>query len=108
MTRRQAQLLDFIRARLGSDSVVSPSYEEMRVELGLRSLSGVHRLVERLVVRGFIERRPGCARSIRLTSEPGTDIEKLEQAVTRVCDSLGAARARTLLRAHLSNLRTAA
>ena len=53
LTRKQHDLLTFIDARL-HDGGVSPSFEEMKDALGLKSKSGVHRLISALEERAFI------------------------------------------------------
>jgi hypothetical protein len=65
MTRRQLDMVVFIRAYVGANGI-PPSFDEMKVGLGLASKSGVHRLVTSLEKRGIIERMPGCARAISL------------------------------------------
>ncbi len=52
LTRKQRELLQFIQERLG-DSGISPSFDEMKDALGLKSKSGVHRLITGLEERGF-------------------------------------------------------
>ena len=65
LTEQQSCLLRFIESRL-ADGDVSPSFEEMRLHLGLRSKSGVHRLLEGLRERGCVVRLPHRARSLRV------------------------------------------
>ena len=69
LTQKQKVLLNYIFERLNSDGV-SPSFEEMKLFLDLRSKSGVHRLVKALEERGFIERLPNRARAIRILKMP--------------------------------------
>ncbi len=69
LTRKQKQLLDFIDARLRKDGI-PPSFEEMKDELGLRSKSGIHRLISALEERGFIRRLPHKARAIEIIRRP--------------------------------------
>ncbi|HWG81003.1 MAG TPA: MarR family transcriptional regulator, partial [Stellaceae bacterium] len=63
LTRKQYELLVFINRRL-SESGVSPSFEEMKEALGLKSKSGIHRLIGGLEERGFIRRLPHRARAL--------------------------------------------
>lgn len=65
LTARQRELLSFIRKYLGEHGIV-PSFDEMKDALGLASKSGIHRMIEALVERGYIERMPGRARAITL------------------------------------------
>ncbi|MEO1044944.1 MAG: transcriptional repressor LexA [Pseudomonadota bacterium] len=69
LTRKQHELLCFIQERLES-SGVSPSFEEMKDALDLKSKSGVHRLVSALEERGFIRRLPNRARALEVLKLP--------------------------------------
>ena len=53
LTKRQYQLLMLIEKRLREDGV-SPSFEEMKESIGLKSKSGIHRLISGLEERGFV------------------------------------------------------
>ena len=65
LTRKQHELLCFIQERL-EGSGISPSFEEMKEALDLKSKSGVHRLVSALEERGFIRRLPNRARALEI------------------------------------------
>jgi len=69
LTRKQHELLLFIRDRL-SQSGVSPSFDEMKDALGLRSKSGIHRLISGLEERGFIRRLAHRARALEVVKLP--------------------------------------
>ena len=69
LTRQQHALLTFIDERL-SEGGVSPSFEEMRLALGLKSKSGIHRLVVALEERGFLRRLPNRARALEVRRRP--------------------------------------
>jgi len=69
LTRKQHELLCFINDRL-SESGVSPSFEEMKEALQLKSKSGVHRLISALEERGFIRRLPNRARALEILRMP--------------------------------------
>src|SRR5260370_9460303 len=69
LTRKQYELLVFINRRL-SDGGVSPSFEEMKDALGLKSKSGIHRLISGLEERGFIRRLPHRARALEVVRLP--------------------------------------
>ena len=69
LTAKQRDLLLFIDDRL-KDSGVSPSFDEMREALDLRSKSGVHRLISALEERGFIRRLPNRARALEVVKLP--------------------------------------
>ena len=80
LTRKQHELLQFINERL-SESGISPSFDEMKDALGLKSKSGIHRLVNALEERGFIRRLPHRARALevlRLPEETVTSPRKQE------------------------------
>ena len=69
LTRKQHELLSFIHDRLQS-SGVSPSFEEMKDALELKSKSGVHRLINALEERRFIRRLPNRARALEVLRLP--------------------------------------
>lgn len=69
LTRKQHELIRFIQARL-EESGVSPSFEEMKEALDLKSKSGVHRLISALEERGFIRRLPNRARALEVLRQP--------------------------------------
>ena len=69
LTRKQQELLIFIDERLKSDGV-SPSFEEMKAALALKSKSGVHRLINALEERQFIRRLPNRARALEVLRLP--------------------------------------
>lgn len=71
LTRKQNELLIYIRDRL-TESGVSPSFEEMKDALALKSKSGVHRLISALEERGFIRRLPNRARALEVVKMPDT------------------------------------
>ena len=62
LTRKQYELLMFIHDKL-QVSGVSPSFEEMKEALDLKSKSGIHRLITGLEERGFLRRLPNRARA---------------------------------------------
>jgi len=69
LTAKQRELLLFIHERLG-DTGISPSFDEMREALELKSKSGVHRLISALEERGFIRRLPNRARALEVVKLP--------------------------------------
>jgi len=69
LTRKQHDLLCFIHDRLAA-SGVSPSFEEMKDALDLKSKSGVHRLISALEERNFIRRLPNRARALEVLRMP--------------------------------------
>lgn len=69
LTRKQHELIRFIQVRL-EETGVSPSFEEMKEALDLKSKSGVHRLISALEERGFIRRLPNRARALEVLRQP--------------------------------------
>ena len=69
LTRKQHELLCFINDRL-AETGVSPSFEEMKDALDLKSKSGVHRLISALEERNFIRRLPNRARALEIVRLP--------------------------------------
>ena len=69
LTRKQHELIRFIQVRL-EESGISPSFEEMKEALDLKSKSGVHRLISALEERGFIRRLPNRARALEVLRQP--------------------------------------
>jgi len=69
LTKKQHELIRFIQERL-EETGVSPSFEEMKEALDLKSKSGVHRLISALEERGFIRRLPNRARALEVLKQP--------------------------------------
>jgi repressor LexA len=69
LTRKQRELLLYINQRLNATGV-SPSFDEMKDALALKSKSGIHRLVSGLEERGFIRRLPHRARALEVIKLP--------------------------------------
>jgi len=65
LTRKQNELLNYIELVIATDGT-SPSFEEMKEALGLKSKSGVHRLIAALEERGFIRRLKHRARALEV------------------------------------------
>ena len=71
LTKKQKNLLLFINKKLRSTGV-SPSYEEMKESLNLKSKSGIHRLISAFEERGFIKRLAHKARALEVVKLPET------------------------------------
>ena len=69
LTAKQHELIRFIQQRL-EETGISPSFEEMKEALDLKSKSGVHRLISALEERGFIRRLPNRARALEVLKQP--------------------------------------
>jgi repressor LexA len=76
LTRKQHELLLFIDSHLKSTGF-SPSFEEMKDALDLRSKSGIHRLISALEERGFLRRRHHRARALEIVRMPDDTVRKL-------------------------------
>ena len=76
LTRKQYDLLMFIHKRVQRDGV-SPSFDEMKEALDLRSKSGIHRLITALEERGFIRRLAHRARAVEIIRLPDNVGDKL-------------------------------
>ena len=99
LTRKQHELIRFIQVRL-EETGISPSFEEMKEALDLRSKSGVHRLISALEERGFIRRLPNRARALEVLRQP----EDAPRSVTPVANNVIPLRAPTApLRAAVAN-----
>jgi len=69
LTKKQKDLLLYIHQKMSEDDI-PPSFEEMKDALGLKSKSGIHRLISALVERGYIERLPHRARALEIIRLP--------------------------------------
>lgn len=69
LTKKQLDLLLFIN-KYNQETGLSPSFEEMKEGLDLKSKSGIHRLINALVERGFLERLPNKARALEVRKMP--------------------------------------
>ena len=81
LTAKQHELLSFINHRLG-ETGISPSFDEMREALELKSKSGVHRLISALEERQFIRRLPNRARALEILKMPDLAVTKPAPIVT--------------------------
>jgi repressor LexA len=82
LTRKQHELLMFIDRHLKSTGF-SPSFEEMKDALGLKSKSGIHRLISALEERGFLRRRHHRARALEVARLPDDLAPRPEPAAAR-------------------------
>src|SRR5436853_2888297 len=76
LTKKQHQLLLFIRDRMSADGI-APSFDEMKEALKLKSKSGIHRLITALEERGFLRRLPHRARALEVVKLPDNATERL-------------------------------
>ena len=80
LTRKQQELLLFLDERI-SQSGVTPSFKEMKVKVGLKSKSGIHRLISALEDRGFIKKLPFKARAIEILKLPSIKQKPLDEKI---------------------------
>ena len=92
LTAKQHELIRFIQQRL-EETGISPSFEEMKDALDLKSKSGVHRLISALEERGFIRRLPNRARALEVIKQPEDAVPTAPRA--RAANDLVAAATRT-------------
>ncbi len=89
LTRKQHELLCFIHERL-AETGVSPSFEEMKDALDLKSKSGVHRLIRALEERSFIRRLPNRARALEVVRMPEGVVPLAPAAASSVAATVAA------------------
>ncbi len=87
LTAKQHELIRFIQQRL-EETGISPSFEEMKAALDLKSKSGVHRLISALEERGFIRRLPNRARALEVLRNP-EDALPVGAGTVRAANDLG-------------------
>ena len=85
LTKKQRELLMFLEERI-SQSGVTPSFEEMKDRVGLKSKSGIHRLISALEDRGFIKKLPFKARAIEILKLPNIKQRPLDEK-TEIIDN---------------------
>ena len=69
LTKKQSKLYNFLKDKIKKTNV-SPSFEEMKIAMGLKSKSGVQRLINGLIERGFIEKKDNKKRAINIVNNP--------------------------------------
>ncbi|MEL7188519.1 MAG: transcriptional repressor LexA [Pseudomonadota bacterium] len=92
LTAKQHELIRFIQERL-EETGISPSFEEMKEALDLKSKSGVHRLISALEERGFIRRLPNRARALEVIKQPTDATPAPKASADSTVVDMGAARA---------------
>jgi repressor LexA len=88
LTRKQQELLVFINERLNKDGI-SPSFDEMKDALRLKSKSGIHRLISGLEERGFIRRLAHRARALEVIRLPETTLSRAVESVQKNAGLVG-------------------
>ena len=69
LTKKQSKLYNFLKDKIKKTNV-SPSFEEMKIAMGLKSKSGIQRLINGLIERGFIEKKDNKKRAINIVNNP--------------------------------------
>ena len=87
LTAKQHELIRFIQQRL-EETGISPSFEEMKEALDLKSKSGVHRLISALEERGFIRRLPNRARALEIVKLPESAVSSSAAAPSAANDAV--------------------
>ena len=78
LTRKQKELFDYLTDYISKNSI-SPSFEEMKVAVNLKSKSGIHRLITSLEQRGFIKRLKHKARAMEITKNLSNNLQILQE-----------------------------
>ena len=68
LTKKQKELYDYLKNYISSNQI-SPSFEEMKSAVNLKSKSGIHRLITSLEERGFIKRLKHKARAMEIINK---------------------------------------
>ena len=84
LTKKQKELLSYIQ-NFQNKNGVTPSYEEMKSALDLKSKSGIHRLIIALEERGFVRRLAHKARALEIIKDGITNIDVSKQNKKNYC-----------------------
>lgn len=106
LTRKQSELLRFIDGRMKQG--VTPSFDEMKDAMAMRSKSGIHRLVSSLEERGYLRRLPNRARAMEVVKLPGSPEGDLPAVGTVAVPLMGRIAAGTPIAALQERLRDVA
>ena len=87
LTKKQHELLVFLEERI-SLTGVTPSFEEMKKKVGLKSKSGIHRLISALEDRGFIKKLPFKARAIEILKLPNIKPQSFNNKANEVDENI--------------------
>ena len=80
LTKKQKELFDYLSEYM-SNNQISPSFEEMKEAVNLKSKSGIHRLVSSLEERGFIKRLKHKARAMEIVNKNSTLVENSTNSI---------------------------
>jgi len=77
LTKKQKELFVYLNNYISSNDI-SPSFEEMKNAVNLKSKSGIHRLITSLEQRGYIRRLKHKARAMEITKDlPNKNVKSL-------------------------------
>ena len=79
LTKKQKELLEYVNSFINTNKI-SPSYDEIREAMNLKSKSGIHRIVSALEERGFIRKLANRARAIEVLKNP----DKINNNITSI------------------------
>ena len=80
LTRKQKELFDYLTDYISKNSI-SPSFEEMKSAVNLKSKSGIHRLITSLEQRGFVKRLKHKARALEITKNLNNSLVNLTRSI---------------------------
>ena len=80
LTKKQKELFDYLKEYM-SNNQISPSFEEMKEAVNLKSKSGIHRLISSLEERGFIKRLKHKARAMEIVNKNSTLLENSTNSI---------------------------
>ena len=80
LTKKQKELYDYLKNYISSNQI-SPSFEEMKSAVNLKSKSGIHRLITSLEERGFIKRLKHKARAMEIIDKEQTDDNSISNSI---------------------------
>ena len=80
LTKKQKELFDYLKKYI-SNNQISPSFEEMKKAINLKSKSGIHRLITSLEERGFIKRLKHKARAMEIIYKDNLDNTSLSNSI---------------------------
>ena len=80
LTKKQKELFVYLNNYISSNDI-SPSFEEMKNAVNLKSKSGIHRLITSLEQRGYIKRLKHKARAMEITKNlPNKNLNNIESS----------------------------
>ena len=81
LTKKQKELFDYLKEYM-SNNQISPSFEEMKEAVNLKSKSGIHRLISSLEERGFIKRLKHKARAMEIIDKNSNNVNNFSDVIS--------------------------